>query len=463
MIGGFGRRTGLVWGLLAVVALGGCSHTYEKREVNYKDVAIDRAPGEVPDSQLIDVRIKSFKPAPISEDKDKSVGISKEVRKVEAYYAAVQLRRTMQETGYWGAVRVVPSDYTGGELLVAGSVLESDGEILRLDVTVTDATGTQWFDREYSGIVDSAAYDTAKKKGEDPFAFVYTKISNDIAQYRAKLQPAEVKNIREVAKLRFAADFAPDAFKGYVKEKPKKSDDGFFGGIFSGSNGASGDGAGGQGTGHYEVARLPAKGDPMMERVERVRVREDLVVDALDQEYESLARQVSDSYTQWRSSRLNEMNALRKVEEQRDTQVGQSVALAFVGILAGVAVGSSCRSCAGTGGAIAGAAAAIGLQNAIQASNQANADEKMHKAALEEIGQSLSSDVKPVVVQVEGQAVELRGSAEQKFSQWRSIMKRLYKQEVGPMKDLPGAAGPSDSAPDKTGGTDEKTAGTPKS
>ena len=45
--------------------------------------------------------------------------------------------------------------------------------------------------------------------------------------------------------------------------------------------------------------------------------------------------------------------------------------------------------------------------------------------------QSLASEVSPVVLEVEGEVVELTGSAEEKFRKWRHIMKKLHDRKSG--------------------------------
>jgi hypothetical protein len=85
----------------------------------------------------------------------------------------------------------------------------------------------------------------------------------------------------------------------------------------------------------------------------------------------------------------------------------------------------------------AGAAVAIGVQQAVRASRQAEADTNIRKAALEELGQSLTSEVRPVVIEVEGEAVELTGTVEEKFQKWRDILKQLREKDLGPVSAPP--------------------------
>jgi hypothetical protein len=58
---------------------------------------------------------------------------------------------------------------------------------------------------------------------------------------------------------------------------------------------------------------------------------------------------------------------------------------------------------------------------------------ELRKIALEELGQSLVTDVKPIVIEVEGQTVELKGTVEEKFQRWRKVLKELREKETGPV------------------------------
>jgi hypothetical protein len=409
--------------------MGGCASTYEKREVNYKRVSINRPTTEVSEDQLFGVRIKTFDPGKIPEDEDKSLGISQEIRKAEGYYVAVNLKNTMQRSGHWGPVRVVHADSNGGEVTVTGRIIESDGEILHLGVSVQDASGSTWFSKEYKGVVNANIYDNARGPGDEAFQFLYTQIANDIAGHQQKIPQKEVRDIRQIAELRFATDFAPDVFSGYLQKGTAKKEENPLEKLFTVVSSEEED--------QYQILRLPAEDDPMLKRVRRIRARDDLLIDTLDQQYEGLSRDIREAYTQWRVSRLKEMNSLRKREKLRDKQVGEAIVIGALSVAVGVAaaaLGSRANcgvSCAAAAGNIAGVGTSIALQQAAKAFQDAGADAKIHKAALEEIGQSLADQVNPISIEVEGEMVTLKGTAESKFQQWREILKKLHEREVG--------------------------------
>ena len=311
--------------LIGLCFLSGCASTFAKRKVSHTEVILAQPKLEIVEAELLGVRIKPFEPGEISKEVDESRGISKEIRKAEGYYSAVQLRSAMQQSGYWGPVRVVSTAVTGGEVIVTGRILESDGEIFKLEISVHDATGLLWFDKEYEEVVDAKVYDQTENNTE-PFQYLYNRIANDLAEHRVKIAPKEVESIRRVAELKFAEEFAPDAFKGYiVNGTPKQESNSFW----------SRSSAPAETSPILKVARLPADDDAMLKRIRRIRVREEALIDTLDLQYERLSREMSAEYTQWRSARLNEMNAVRELEKKRNKKIGTAVAVTVLGALVG--------------------------------------------------------------------------------------------------------------------------------
>ncbi len=432
--------------VMIAILLGGCM-THPKRVTNLEPLALDFATTEIPDSQLLGVRIAVFDPGELPESKDPSSGLSMEIRKAEARFVAVHLKNVMQRTGHWGPVRVVPSDTLHAEVMVSGRILESDGEILKLDVTVRDATGALWFNKEYEGIIDLTLYKKAAADRTEPFQFLYHRIANDIAVVRAEMPAAGVEAVRRVAELRFAGEFAPRVFAGYLKKVAgrKENSGSAFGDVFDffkrdGARSAERKQV-------YGIARLPAEDDPMLMRVRRVKARDDMLVDTIDMQYDGLYRRLGDTYREWRKSRIVEIEAIRELEEERNAEVGKSVAIVLGAILiealAASATGGRSRTPVTTG--VTGAVAGIAVASAVAAVKKASDDAKIHKAGLTELGESFAADAKPIVFEVEGETVKLTGTAEEKFRQWREILAKLREREVGPDLSEPSdIAAPSD-------------------
>ena len=278
--------------MLAGALLAGCGATYEKREATAEEIKLLQPKAEVAESDLLEVRISTFDPGEISEEDVTAKLASKKIRKAEGYFIASKLRDTMQRSGHWGPVRVVPQDPNGGEVSVKGEILESDGELLKVRVDVGDATGASWYSKEYSGVVNQKMYEQSRRQGADVFQFLYNQIANDIAVHRNTLAKSRVARVRQVAELKFAADFAPEIYGSYLKKSEtgdagQKND--VLASLFSAIKSPKRNDAD-QGT--YKVVRLPAEGDPSHERIQRIRARENLLIETLDQQYDGLARSI---------------------------------------------------------------------------------------------------------------------------------------------------------------------------
>jgi hypothetical protein len=423
----------------------GCASTYQERDVPSQPTSLVQPASEIAENDLLGIRIHTLKPGELPEA-DKALGMSLEIRKAEGYLIAVKLKDTLQRSGHWGPVRVVPANSNQGEVVISGEILESDGEFLKLSISVRDATGKEWFSKEYSGVVNDQMYTQTRRNG-DAFQFVYNEISNDIAAYRAQLASAEIATVRQVEELKFASTFAPSIFSSYLKEtkpgSPNTSD--VFSRLLASVKTSD---ATTESKPRYVVARLPSEDDPNYRRVQRIRAREHQLIDILDQQYDGLSKNISDAYTQWRISRLTEMNSVREIERLKNERTTKAIVggIAGVGlIILGAQSNNSCPGCGAVGLGAGGLILAKSIEAAIEANGTAKADMEIHKRSLEELGQSLATEVTPVVIEVEGSTVELKGSADAKFSQWRKIMKILHEREVGPIDDTTPVAVPLSS------------------
>ena len=104
---------------------------------------------EVDEARLLDVGIVEFASG-IREDNDsRKTGVYEDIRLAETKYLAYHLKTTLQGTGHWGAVRVIPSTEAFTDVIVSGEIEKSDGEFVELNVSVHDAAGRHWFSNPY--------------------------------------------------------------------------------------------------------------------------------------------------------------------------------------------------------------------------------------------------------------------------------------------------------------------------
>ena len=141
--------SGLCLALALTVALAGCV-TKESRPMPIKTAA--KASSPVPADELLDVSVQLLDPnVPKVEKEQIAKRIDPAVRAAEARYMAARLAATLQDTGYWGQVRVVPTGASALDVNVSGTIVESDGAHLKLSIAAADSSGRQWLNKTYAG------------------------------------------------------------------------------------------------------------------------------------------------------------------------------------------------------------------------------------------------------------------------------------------------------------------------
>jgi hypothetical protein len=363
---------------------------------------------EIVEDLLLDASIAIFDPG--LDDYDEGQQVYPEVRKAEAHYIPNLLSETMQNSGAWGAVRVVPDAKQISDLMVEGEILYSDGEELRLHITATDSRGHMWLDKDYQSNASRYAYHETSREYQDPFQAVYTTISNDLLERQEKLQPEERENIRLVTELVFARSFSSEAFDGYLEQNRK---------------------------GLYRIIRLPAEDDPMLEWVRSIRERDHLFIDTMQDYYISFNEQMIGPYQEWRKLSYEDAIALRELKaDSRRRMIAGGIA-----ILAGIAGASSNSSV----GRAAGSAAILGggylLKSGLEIRNEA----EMHVESLEELGQSLEAEITPQVIELQDRTVMLSGNVEDQYAQWRELLAEIYRTEIGELELLEDEAAPTET------------------
>ena len=266
---------------------------------------IQQAKFEIEEEKLLDVGITVFDPGNVTSKQQEEEGTSTAIRNAESHYIPYHLKGTLQKTGYWGAVRVVPGEIASVDLLVRGKILESHGETLQLWIRAVDATGRAWLEKSYSQRIDGLAYGGAVSERADPFKGLY----NEIA------------------------------------------------------------------------------------------------------------------YENWRKFSQTEMEALRKVREQAGGRIVGGIAMIAAAIvleMAGVDKTETLRDVLVLGG---GAVVIDGVNVSKGAA--------IHKAGIEELSDSFSADLETIIVEFEGKRIELTGTAEEQYREWRELLRRIHEDETG--------------------------------
>lgn len=358
---------------------------------------IDHPSSVVAEELLLDVGVAVFDPGLDDYEEDRQ--IYPEVRKAEARYMPRLLAGALQDSGAWGAVRVVPDAERITDLMVQGKILHSDGEELQLQITARDSRGHLWLDQKYTGNASRYAYQMTTRRAQDPFQAVYNTIANDLLQRLEKLRTADRRSVRLVTELLFARSFSPDAFDGYL-DKDRQ--------------------------GRYRVQRLPAENDPMLERVRGIRERDQMFVDTLQEYYAGFSGEMAQPYQEWRKMGYEEVVALRELKAQSTRRLIAGGAA----ILAGIAGATSSDRSTRTAGSVAILGGGYLLKSGLEKRNET----QIHVQALEELGMSLEAEITPHVIEVQDRTVMLTGNAEDQYAQWREILADIYRAEIGALE-----------------------------
>lgn len=376
---------------------GGCTVS---EVVTAETTELEVAAVEVPEDMLLDVGIVNFEAGiPKGNDADKS-GIYEEVREAESRYLPYHLKKTLQGTGYWGAVRVIPSRYVFTDVILSGQIQRSDGEYATLRVKAEDTTGREWFEKEYSTQTGITSYTDYRDRSNDPYQKVFNDVANDLREHAAALTPAEITRIRQVSELRFFGDMAPAAYGDYLV-----TEDGL-----------------------AKPVRLPAKNDPMANRLRQIRERDRLVIDTLNEHYANFYYGIAIPYESWRKTAREQAINYRQVKRAATLR-----ALLGVVVVAGsmsVDTSSSSRSRA----RFKRAAQYVGVNrgvNTIISAWQLRSSADIHRENIKELSESFGAEAAPLVVQVEGESRRLTGTAEAQYESWRKLLREIYQAETG--------------------------------
>jgi hypothetical protein len=178
----------------------------------------------------------------------------------EARFVSTELRRTLEGTDSWGAVRVVPVAGDGFGVVVSGTMLRS-GSNLALKIEARDALGRRRGPEIYRET------ETTSRRA------LYGRIASDLLVWRHATGPGSLEAIRQAALLRFGARLAPETFARYLE--PQESPTG--------------------------LARPPDLEDLLKRRLTSVWERDRAYLTILNDHYLALLESMAGPYEEWRA------------------------------------------------------------------------------------------------------------------------------------------------------------------
>ena len=335
------------------------------------------------DEALLDVGVVLFDSGiPEDESLHSELNVFPRIREAEAQYLPVTLRRELEDSGQWGVVRVVPEPGPLSELTVQGLIVESNGLRQRIHFNVVDAVGRVWIDQIYS----LQRAQTAVPQAGEPFAGLYRRLAADMLAFRQQLDGRSLRQIRSVALMRYAQSLSPEAFADYLTVDEQ---------------------------GIYRLLRLPATGDPMMKRVERIRNQEYLFIDNVDEQFGELHDEMASTYSLW----------LQYDQEQSLFQEGFEERAAS-------------RERHGKSGSF----------SAMQQTYFAYRNFRIQEQDLDDLALGFNNEVEPTIVETSGQVFKLTGTLDSQYAEWRNILRQIFAIETGLPVNTPADDGFSESA-----------------
>ena len=327
--------------------------------------------GEPGQREALNIGLVVFDPGLVTDTAAaRKLGIFPEIRNAEARYLPYAIRRTLVDSNHWGAVRVLPEPDKSTELLISGRIEQSDGTTLSITVTASDSSGRVWVERTYSATAAENAYQASQRRSRRPFQDLYNEIVNDLLSFRQALSPSDLRNIRRVAELRYAGALAPDAFGDFLGVDEQ---------------------------GLYSIRRLPALNDPMLNRVQRIREQEYLFIDTADDQFAELYTEMTPVYDLWRQFQREQMQ-YRTAHDARLADRDKP------------------------------------RKGSYQAYKQSYSGFKWAKIQGQEmklLAQGFNNEIAPTTMEIEGTVIKLNGSLDERYREWRRILREIYNLETG--------------------------------
>jgi len=397
------------------------SQTIEKAEQAEKQTA------DAP-TRTLDIVVPAFD-AGLASTKEGDAPIWPELRRAEANLFAIELKNALERTEKFGAVRVTPDRSATAAIYVMGRIAESKGHSVEIDLAVADISGRDLVDekggfgfgkrkpkmhdifktKSFSHDVDEKFFRNPRHKNEQPYQPLFDEAAAFVVDLLETNDKKQVNDLIKLTDMRFAASFSQDAFAEHMQTKQ----------------------------GRVILTSLPSENDSMYQKVRAIRVRDQLFVDQLQNDYEQFAVKITPSYRLWQEQTLAEYQAQRQAKKDATKAAVGAALMLGLAIAAGSSaydnnydpVGDTLATTTMVGAGMIG----IGLaSDAIKSTEEA----KMHNDLIKELGDSVEIDVAPKVVAFEEKEKELVGDAKEQFAQWRTFLKTIYELEKTPAKTL---------------------------
>ena len=342
-------------------------------------------------------------------------GIWPELRRAEGVRCAERIADAIRSLGHFESVIVAPDTSVSADLYLLGEIGASNGEDLKIEYRLLDATGKTWIQKKTARHrVPLGWHENNTDRQADPFDVVYAAIARDVEKSLTAQARRHAGTVKQNAK-RIARGKSP---KMSDLDKVALTRDLVLAGYFAPDR--YGDALKRSG-GRVKIQFVPYTEDEDWVRIESVSVRDDAFSERLSGEYAAFADKMQGSYALWQQDSFPYAREQRILRE-RATAQGVLGALAAVATVAAAADGDV--------GTLPTVAAGVASTALIVSSFRTNAKRKEQVRHLNEIGRSLQAELTPSVVEMRESTVTLRGTAREQFQQWRSLLREIYANDA---------------------------------
>lgn len=344
-------------------------------------------------STKLDINIVELDPGLSGDDAlDRENGLWPELRRAESRRFAVKMMRSLNETNAFANVTVTTSAEFLADVVIEGTVKESNGEDVHLLINAKDATGKPIIKNKlYKHRTNEYFYQNIRNKGKDPFDPLYRSIAGDIIK---ELKKRNLEQIQLVSDLRFAQ---------------KLNDMEFYDALDIENN-------------RYSLGFVPALNDPMFIRAQNVQLKDAQFRNEMQKHYVSFTDTMDESYKIWQEAALT---ASKQKREAQRAAAGKAILGALIVAAAASSASSSDSYDYNYGPTVAATVGASLLVSAVGDARQA----RVHESTINEVSKSFDGEIAPQVVEMEGLQVKLEGNIQNQFDQWQTILADIYESE----------------------------------
>ena len=348
----------------------------------------------------IEVAVPVFEPnIPKDSDKWEKEGIWPELRRAESKRFAVKMKRALEATQEFGAVRVVPDQSATGDIYVLGKIEKSNGEDVAIHIKVVGIDGKVWLSKSFKHRVKEAFFQDIRNQGKDPYDPVFEDAAAAITKKLEKQKDEYLNHLNALSEVRFGHSVSEESFAPFLEIKGSK----------------------------VKLVSAPADDNAMLQRVRKLRVKDQLFIDNLQSHYEAFDAKLETPHAVWQKAAFTEAKAQRAAKKKAVVQALAGILVIAAG--AAVAANSSDSSSGGDIAVIAGTTAG-GLLLLESYNNRKEA--KVHHEALMELGHDIDVEIAPQVIEFDKNIVDLVGNDKEQFNQWRRFLKEIYAEEAVP-------------------------------